>query len=109
MSAWYVFTAMGFYPVSPASGEYLIGSPLFARIALNLPNGKTFVISSPGNSSANVYIQSASLNGKPLDRPVVSYAQIEAGGSLEFVMGPKPSRWAASWQPQPLDGAKAAR
>jgi predicted alpha-1,2-mannosidase len=109
MSAWYVFAAMGFYPVSPASGEYLIGSPLFARIALNLPNGKTFVISSPGNSSANVYIQSASLNGKPLDRPVVSYAQIEAGGSLEFVMGPKPSRWAASWQPQPLDGAKAAR
>ncbi|HEY0199347.1 MAG TPA: GH92 family glycosyl hydrolase, partial [Rhodanobacter sp.] len=108
MSAWYVFTAMGFYPVNPSSGDYLIGSPLFGRITLNLPNGKTFVISAPGNSATNVYIQSASLNGQPLDKPLVSYAQIESGGRLDFVMGPKPSRWAAGWRPQPLDGSKAA-
>ncbi|WP_158882270.1 GH92 family glycosyl hydrolase [Rhodanobacter sp. L36] len=103
MSAWYLFTAMGFYPVNPASGDYLIGSPLFARVTLNLPNGKTFVVSSPGNSATNIYIQSARLNGKPLDVPVVSYAQIEAGGQLDFVMGPKPSRWGANWHPLPLD------
>jgi predicted alpha-1,2-mannosidase len=106
MSAWYVFTAMGFYPVNPASGDYLIGSPLFGRIMLKLPNGNTFTISSPGNSSTNIYIQSVLLNGKPLDTPLLSYAQIEAGGRLDFVMGPKPSRWAADWHPAPLDESK---
>jgi predicted alpha-1,2-mannosidase len=102
MSAWYVFTAMGFYPVNPASGDYLIGSPLFARVALNLPNGKTFVVSAANNSAGNVYIQSARLNGRALDAPVISYAQIQAGGTLDFVMGPKPSTWAAAWHPPAL-------
>jgi predicted alpha-1,2-mannosidase len=102
MSAWYVFAAMGFYPVNPASGEYVIGSPLFTRMTLNLPNGKTFEISAPNNAAHNVYIQSATLNGGPLDVPLISYAQIEAGGKLDFVMGPKPSTWAAEWRPQPV-------
>jgi predicted alpha-1,2-mannosidase len=100
MSAWYVFAAMGFYPLNPASAEYMIGSPLFTRMRLNLPNGKTFEISAPNNSAHNVYIQSATLNGETLDAPVISYAQIEAGGKLDFVMGPKPSTWAAGWHPQ---------
>jgi len=102
MSAWYVFTALGFYPLNPASGEYLIGSPLFKRSGLKLPNGHTFTVSAPDNSDSHLYIQSARLNGKPLDVPVISYAQIEAGGTLEFVMGPQPSKWAADWQAKPL-------
>jgi predicted alpha-1,2-mannosidase len=102
MSAWYIFTAMGFYPLNPASADYVIGSPLFARVLLNLPNGKTFEISAPNNTAHNVYVQSAKLNGEPLDAPVISYAQIEAGGRLDFVMGPKPSSWAAGWHPRPV-------
>ena len=102
MSAWYIFTAMGFYPLNPASAEYLIGSPLFSRVELNLPNGKHFVMSAPNNSTANIYIQSATLNGMPLDKPVLTYAQIEAGGKLDFVMGSQPSKWAANWRPEPL-------
>jgi predicted alpha-1,2-mannosidase len=102
MSAWYIFTAMGFYPLNPASGDYVIGSPLFSRVTLNLPNGKRFEITAAGNSDHNVYIQSATLNGKPLEKPIISYAQIEAGGSLHFEMGPKPSSWAADWHPQAL-------
>jgi putative alpha-1,2-mannosidase len=102
MSAWYIFTAMGFYPLNPASAEYVIGSPLFTRVVLSLPNGKTFEISASNNTARNVYIQSAKLNGEPLDAPLISYAQIEAGGSLDFVMAPKPSPWAAGWRPQPV-------
>ena len=102
MSAWYLFTAMGFYPVNPASGDYMIGSPLFDKMALRLASGKTFTVSAKGNSSQNVYIQSATLNGKPLSIPVVRYEDILAGASLEFVMGPQPSRWAADWKPVPL-------
>jgi predicted alpha-1,2-mannosidase len=102
MSAWYIFAAMGFYPLNPASAEYVIGSPLFTRVTLNLPNGKRFEISAPNNAAHDVYIQSATLDGGPLNAPVITYAQIEAGGKLEFVMGPKPSTWAAGWQPQPV-------
>jgi putative alpha-1,2-mannosidase len=101
MSAWYVFTAMGFYPVNPASADYVIGSPLFTRVTLHLDNGRTFVVNAKGNAPGNVYIQSATLDGKPLDAPVIRHDQILAGGTLEFVMGPKPSRWAADWRPRP--------
>ena len=100
MSAWYVFTAMGFYPLNPASGEYMIGSPLFTRLALQLGNGKSFVVIAKNNATDNVYIQSAKLNGKPLDAPVIRYDQIMDGGTLEFVMGPRPSDWAKSWRGQ---------
>ncbi|WP_130617625.1 GH92 family glycosyl hydrolase [Dyella amyloliquefaciens] len=102
MSAWYVFTAMGFYPLNPASGEYMIGSPLFSRLSLKLGNGKSFLVTAQNNSTENVYIQSATLNGKVLDTPMITYDQIMAGGTLAFVMGPRPSTWAASWRAQPL-------
>ena len=102
MSAWYIFAAMGFYPVNPVSGDYLLGSPLFERLTLNLANGKHFVVSAPRNSSTNIYIQSARLNGTPLDIPVVTHAQIQAGGLLEFDMGPTPSKWGSSWRGVPL-------
>ena len=102
MSAWYIFTAMGFYPLNPASAEYVIGSPLFTNVTLHLPNGKVFMISAPKNSAKNVYVQSVMLNGKALDTPIITYADIEAGGELDFVMGPTPSHWASNWHPQPL-------
>lgn len=98
MSAWYIFTAMGFYPVNPVSKAYMIGSPLYSRVTLNLPNGKTFVVSATNNSEDHPYIQSATLNGKPLDIPIVTYDQIEAGGELSFIMGSKPSHWASRWR-----------
>ena len=102
MSAWYIFTALGFYPLNPVSGEYMIGSPLFRKVTLDLPNGKRFVVAAPQNSATNLYIQSARLNGRPLDIPIVTYAQIEAGGLLEFDMGPASSKWASAWRGVPL-------
>jgi predicted alpha-1,2-mannosidase len=102
MSAWYIFTAMGFYPVNPASGEYMIGSPLFGTVTLHLRNGNSFTINARNNTSANRYIQSAMLNHKPLNIPVITYAQIERGGTLEFVMGPNPSSWGSNWKPLPI-------
>ncbi len=104
MSAWYLFTALGFYPVTPASGNYMIGSPMFTRMTLRLAGGKTFTVRAQNNSEKNVYIQSAKLNGRPLLTPVITYEQILNGGTLEFVMGPEPSHWASDWSPAPLPG-----
>ncbi len=102
MSAWYVFTALGLYPLNPASARYMIGSPLFTRVSLKLPNGRHFEILAPNNSADDVYIQSARLNGRTLAVPLITHAQIEAGGRLEFVMGPRPSKWASGWRAKPL-------
>jgi predicted alpha-1,2-mannosidase len=99
MSAWLLFTAMGFYPVNPASGEYMVGSPMFQEISLTLANGQTFRVQANGNSAKNVYIQSATLNGQELSIPVLTWEQIQAGGVLHFVMGPKPSEWGSAWRP----------
>ncbi|QNI36766.1 GH92 family glycosyl hydrolase [Edaphobacter albus] len=102
MSAWYLFTAMGFYPVNPASGDYMIGSPMFGKMSLRLANGKTFTVIAKNNSSTNLYIQSATLNGKSLDKPVLTYNQIMQGSTVEFVMGPQPSKWASQWEPKAI-------
>ncbi len=104
MSAWYLFTALGFYPVNPASGEYMLGSPLFNRMSLKLSNGKTFTVTASNNSANNVYIQSAMLNGRALSTPVITYEDILGGAKLDLVMGPKASQWAADWAPVPLPG-----
>src|SRR6185312_13105449 len=103
MSAWYIFTAMGFYPVDPVSGDYMIGSPIFRRTTLHIPNGKSFTISAPEASDSNLYIQSAELNGKALNIPVVRYSDLQAGGTLKFKMGATKSSWASDWQPKPLE------
>ncbi len=95
MSAWLLFTAFGFYPVNPASGEYMIGSPMFSAMSMRLENGKTFRVNAAGNSETNVYIQSAKLNGKSLETPMIGWDDIQGGGTLDFVMGPKPSGWAS--------------
>lgn len=101
-SSWLLFANLGFYPVNPASGVYMIGSPIFRRITLHLPNGRTFTVTTSNNSASNKYIQSATLNSAALDIPCITYAQIEAGGLLHFVMGPSPSPWASHWQGVPI-------
>lgn len=90
MSAWYLFAAMGFYPVCPASTDYVIGSPTFPRMSLRLENGNTFTILAPGASPDNIYIQSMTLNGAPYDKPTISHADILAGSTLVCVMGAEP-------------------
>ncbi len=102
MSAWLLFTAMGFYPVNPASGEYMIGSPLYPRIGIRLQNGKTFRVIAENVSATNLYIQSATLDGKPLNEPLITWEQIQSGATLKFRMGPRPSRWGSSWRPAPI-------
>ena len=90
MSAWYVFSAMGFYPVNPVSGEYEIGTPLFPEMRLNLSNGKTFTVLAPNVSRENIYIQSVKVNGQPYDKSYITHQQIVDGATVEFVMGNQP-------------------
>ncbi|MFS2020192.1 GH92 family glycosyl hydrolase [Massilia sp. CT11-108] len=92
MSAWFAFTALGFYPVAPGSNEYVIGRPFVERAALNLPNGKRFTIRTEGLSDANPYVASVTLNGKPLARSVLRHEDIVAGGELVFRMQATPNR-----------------
>ena len=92
MSAWYVFSAMGFYPVNPVSGEYEIGTPLFPEIRLNLSNGKTFTVLAPNVSRENIYIQSVTVNGQPYDKSYITHQQIMDGATVEFVMGNQPGK-----------------
>ena len=92
MSAWLFFTAMGFYPVAPGSNEYVIGRPFADRMVLNLPNGKRFAIVAENLSDANVYAGSITLNGRPLDKVVITHKQIMAGGELRFRMQNTPNR-----------------
>ena len=87
MSAWYVFSAMGFYPVDPVSGRYEIGTPLYPEVKLHLANGKIFTVRANGVSRENCYIQSMKYNGAPYDKTYVTHEQIMSGGVLEFEMG----------------------
>ena len=89
-SAWYVFSALGFYPVCPASDEYAVGSPLFRRATVHLENGKTIVIDAPGNSPANRYIRRMTLDGKTLGRPFLSWSALRDGATVRFEMSDSP-------------------
>lgn len=91
-SSWYVFSAMGFYTVEPSSAEYIIGSPLFDEVTLHMGKGKDLVIKARRNSERNIYIQSATLNGRPLNRPWFSHDEIAQGATLVFDMGPTPNK-----------------
>ncbi len=91
MSAWYVLSSMGIYPVNPAAGIYVFGSPLFDKTEIALPKGKTFSIVAENNSAENMYIQSAELNGKPYTKSFITHKDILAGGTLKFVMGNQPN------------------
>ena len=90
-SAWYVFSALGMYPVCPGTAEYALGSPLFERATLHLPNGKTLTIEAPGNCATNVYIRSASRDGKPFTKNFLTHAEVTGGGTLRFEMAPEPN------------------
>ncbi|MCK7626432.1 GH92 family glycosyl hydrolase [Streptomyces sp. RS10V-4] len=93
MSAWYVFSALGFYPLVLGQGEYAVGSPLFTRATVHLENGRDLVVSAPGNSARNVYVQGLRVNGKPWRTTALPHALLARGGTLEFTMGPRPSAW----------------
>jgi predicted alpha-1,2-mannosidase len=100
MSAWYVLGAMGFYPVCPGNGIYIVGTPLFSRVTLHLDaklyKGAKFTITAENQAPDHPYIQRANLNGKPLSRAWIRHSEIAVGGLLEFVMGPEPNKdWAA--------------
>ncbi len=102
-SAWYVFSALGFYPVTPAVGQYAIGSPLFRTVRLKMPGGKALTIEAANNGPGNVYIQSASFNGTPHDKPWLTREALQKGGTLRFVMGPTPNRkWGAASSAAPF-------
>jgi predicted alpha-1,2-mannosidase len=102
MSAWYVFTALGFYPVAPASNEYIIGRPFLPRASLNLPNGKRFTVVADNLDEAHAYIGSVTLNGQPLDRAFIRHDEIMRGGELRFTMQAMPNRqWPAAGAQRP--------
>ncbi len=90
MSAWYIFSSLGFYPVAPGSDQYALGSPAVDGAVLKLENGKTFVIKVNNQGDKNVYVQKLRLNGKLLNRLQLGHAEIMRGGTLEFDMGNQP-------------------
>jgi predicted alpha-1,2-mannosidase len=100
MSAWFIWSSIGFYPVNPASGEYVIGAPLFDKVSIQLPQQKQFIVIAKGVSDKNRYIQKATLNGKPYTASFIKHADIMKGGELVFVMGSTPS---TTWGVLPKD------
>lgn len=96
MSAWYILSSVGLYQVDPVGGRFVIGSPLFDKATVNVGGGKTFTVVAKNNSDKNIYVQSARLNGKTLKNSYVDFNDIRHGGTLELVMGPKPSKWATA-------------
>jgi predicted alpha-1,2-mannosidase len=103
MSAWYVFSVLGFYPVAPGSGEYVIGAPQIPRAVLQLAGGKTFTVEARNLSVANRYVQDVTLDGRPHRRAFLRHEEILRGGTLAFVMGPRPNtRWATRPEDAPF-------
>ncbi|MBO9735586.1 GH92 family glycosyl hydrolase [Xanthomonas phaseoli pv. phaseoli] len=96
MSAWYLFAALGLYPLRMGAPEYVIGSPLFKQARVRLPGGGTLTVNAPQNSPQNVYVQSLKLNGKPWHKTWLPHAAFAKGATLDFVMGPTPSRWGSA-------------
>ncbi|WP_328475184.1 GH92 family glycosyl hydrolase [Actinoplanes sp. NBC_00393] len=96
MSAWYVFGALGFYPARMGSTDYTIGAPLHPRATVTLENGRTFTVAAPGVSDTNRYVQSVRLNGVAYTKNYLTHADLLAGGTLDFVMGPNPSSWGSA-------------
>ncbi len=107
MSAFVVFSMMGFFPVTPGVPVYTIGSPVFEEITIKLPNGKNFNIKAKNSSKENKYIQSAKLNGQPLNKPWFAHEDLVNGGILEFVMGDRPNKkWGAGENDAPPSNMK---
>ncbi len=102
MSAWYVLSSMGFYSVTPGSNKYIIGKPLFNKASINLENGNIFTIEAKNNSDSNKYIESATLNGKKLNRTYLNHDEIINGGSLVFQMTNQPANWGSKEGQEPM-------
>jgi predicted alpha-1,2-mannosidase len=106
-SAWYVFSALGIYPVCPGQPEYIIGSPLFDKVTLHLENGNNFEMTATDNEYDNYFIQNASLNGQPMDRPFITHDEIMNGARLSFKMGDSPNKsWASDLNNAPYSMSK---
>lgn len=90
MSAWYVMSALGFYPVNPVSGKYEIGTPLFRQARIRLENGKTFTIKAPAVNADNIYVKSVTVDGKPWHESYLTHDQIMSGATVEFEMTSEP-------------------
>ena len=110
MSAWYVMSALGFYPVCPGDNTYILGSPLFRRATVRLNprwhRGRTFTVIADGNSDENIYVQRARLNGKELERAWIRHEEITAGGVLELTMGAEANKeWGAGERPPSMTRA----
>lgn len=101
-SAWYLFSALGFYPLVMGSGEYAIGSPLFTKATVHLEGGRELVVKAPRNSAKNVYVQGLKVNGKTWKSTALPHALVAKGGTLEFAMGPKPSAWGTGKDAAPV-------
>ncbi len=101
MSAWTIFSAMGFYPIAPGLPVYIIGTPLFDEMKIQLSGGRTLVIKGEGNSAQHKYIQSATLNGKKLENAWLEHDDIMNGGELVFEMGPRPNKAWGAIEPPP--------
>jgi len=106
-STWFVFSALGFYPVCPGTQQYVIGSPLFDRVELKLENGNSFVIRAQNNGSGKPYLQSVKLNGQDHGRTWISHQEITDGGKLEFSMGDIPDKtWGTDLESAPFSMSK---
>ena len=92
MSAWFVMSAMGFYPVNPVGGEYELGTPLFREMALKLPDGKQFRVSAPGLSKKNIYVQEVTVDGRPYDKTYITHEQIMSGAHVVMKMTDRPCK-----------------
>ena len=105
MSAWYIFSSLGFYPVNPANGAYVFGTPLVKNATINLPNNKTFTINVVGNSAENKYIQRILLNGQPYTKSFILHKTIVDGGNIRIYMGNTPSKgWGIAASDRPVSG-----
>ncbi|MFC8247817.1 GH92 family glycosyl hydrolase [Streptomyces chartreusis] len=105
-SAWYLFSALGFYPLVMGSGEYAIGSPLFTKATVHLENGRELVVKAPKNSARNVYVQGVKLNGVPWKSTALPHSLLAKGGVLEFDMGSRPSTWGTGKNAAPVSIAQ---
>ncbi|MGV9246477.1 GH92 family glycosyl hydrolase [Streptomyces sp. NPDC003710] len=101
-SAWYLFSALGFYPLVMGSGEYAIGSPLFKKATVHLENGRDLVVNAPENSTRNVYVQGLKVNGHPWTSTALPHALLSRGAVLDFDMGPRPSAWGSGKDAAPV-------
>lgn len=106
-SAWYVFSAMGFYPVTPGTDQYVFGSPLFKKVTLNFENGNQLTIDSPNNNNTNFYLAGVKLNDKKHSKTWISHSQLQAGGKLEFELVDQPnSSWGTTYTSVPFSMTK---